>query len=281
MSSRGPGPESGIDEASWSDRAERLVVVLVQPQHPGNVGACIRALANMGLHRLVVVDPPALDPMRVRWMAPGCDDVVASMRIVATLDEALEGCHRAIATTARHRKGNQPVLDPTSFSAEHWDDPDEDLVTALLFGREDFGLSREHVDRCHQVLRIPTPEHASLNLAQAVLVVANHWFEAGRARGVHATGRSLGGRRGFKPTAALETASPRDARADLPRLEPAADALVELLDRVGYFRGTPPEKVQQTARAALQGAGLTIRQVEALRGMIARVGYALDHPEGS
>lgn len=263
---------------SLAEQADRLVVVLVQPQHSGNIGACIRAMTNMGLHRLVVVDPPCLDPMRVRWMAPGCEAVVAGMRLVATVDEALAGCHRAVATTARHRASHQPVLDPLAFSAQHWDRTDA-TVTALLFGREDFGLSRAHVDRCEAVLRIPTPEHASLNLGQAVLVVANAWFEAGRARGVLATGRTLGGRRGQKPTHVLETAHPRDEPADLPRLEPAADALVELLEQVGYTRGTPPERVRQTARQTLQGASLTIRQVEALRGMIGKVRWALDHPD--
>jgi tRNA/rRNA methyltransferase len=264
---------------SLAERADRLVVILVEPQHSGNVGACIRAMTNMGLRRLVVVDPPCLDPMRVRWMAPGCDGVVANMRIVATLDEALHGCHRAVASTARHRVGNQPVLDPATFAARHWDDPDPQTVTALLFGREDFGLSREHVDRCDAVLRIPTPEHASLNLGQAVLVVSNHWFAAGRERGVAATGRTLGGRRGTKPTRALEAPHPRDERADLPRIEPVADALVGLLGRVGYTRSTRPERVRQTARQALQGAGLTIRQIEALRGMISKVEWALDHPD--
>lgn len=233
----------------------------------------------MGLHRLVVVDPPAFDPMRTRWMAPGCDAVVQAMRLVGTLDEALDGCHRAIASTARHRKGTQPVVDPATFAAQHWDDPEPDTVTALLFGREDFGLSRDDVDRCSQVLRIPTPEHASLNLAQAVLLTCYAWFEAGRARGLDATGRALGGRRGTKPTRALQTRSPRDERADLPRVEPAAEAVVQLLDRVGYTRGTPIARIKQTARSTLQNAGLTIREVEALRGMVARLEWALDHPD--
>lgn len=261
--------------------AERLIFVLVEPQHPGNVGSAARAMKNMGLHRLVLVDPPALDPMRVRWMAPGCDDVVAAMRIVGTLDEALDGVHQAIATTARHRRGHQPVTDPSEFAAQFWDAPPaDDTVTAVLFGREDFGLSREHSDRCSRLLRIPTPQHASLNLAQAVLLIAHAWFEAGRVRGYEAApGRALGGRRGTKPTRQLQGGDARDARADLPRIDPAAKGLVELLARVGYTRSTPPERVLQTARAALQKASPSIREVEALRGMIAKIGWALDHPE--
>ena len=265
--------------------ADRLVFVLVQPQHPGNVGATARAMKNMGLHRLVVVDPPALDPMRVRWMAPGCDDVVAGMQIVKTLDEALHGVHLAIATTARHRRGHQPVDEPQSFADRFWDEVVEDAdvdatVTAVLFGREDFGLSKADTDRCARLLRIPTPEHASLNLAQAVLIVAHTWFETGRRRDlVDATGRHLGGRRQSKPTRVVQGRDARDARADLSRIEPAANALVELLDRVGYTRSTPAERVLQTARGTLQKARPSIREIEALRGMIARLEWALDHPD--
>lgn len=268
-------PQEGLSAA------DQLVFILVQPQHSGNIGAAARAMKNMGLHRLVVVDPPALDLMRVRWMAPGCDDVVAGMRITATLDEALEGVHEAIATTARHRKGHQPVVDPAGFAEDFWSaDPDDETVTAILFGREDFGLSKADSDRCRRLLRIPTPEHASLNLGQAVLLIAHAWFETGRLRGLaEAPGRSLGGRRGAKPTAALQGGDRRDERADLPRIEPAADALVDVLDRVGYFRSTPPERVRQTARAAIEKAAPTLREVDALRGMIARVSWALDHPE--
>lgn len=263
------------------DVADQLVFILVEPQHPGNVGAAARAMKNMGLRRLIVVDPPALDPMRVRWMAPGCDDMVASIRIVKTLDEALEGVHEAIATTARHRRGHQPVVDPIGFAEQWWsEEPEDDTVTAILFGREDFGLSTADTERCRRLMRIPTPEHASLNLAQAVLLVAHAWFETGRRRGLtEAPGRPLGGRRAPRPTRALQQPDARDARADLPRLEPAADALVELLDRVGYFRSTPPERVRQTARATLEKARPTLREVEALRGMIARIGWALDHPD--
>jgi len=271
-------------EADLAEQAaDRLIFVLVEPQHPGNVGAAARAMKNMGLRRLVVVDPPALDPMRVRWMAPGCDDLVAEMRIVKTLDEALEGVHEAIATTARHRRGHQPVLEPGPFAQAHWDgvQQGQDTVTAVLFGREDFGLSREHSDRCRQLLRIPTPEHASLNLGQAVLLLAHRWFEEGRQRGLAAApGRTLGGRRGTKPTRALQDGQdPRDARADLRRIEPAAQALVELLERVGYTRSTPAERVLQTARTSLQKAAPSIREVEALRGMISKLDWALDHPD--
>jgi TrmH family RNA methyltransferase len=148
--------------AADSPLLDRTVIVLVEPQHPGNVGAAARAMKNMGLSRLVIVAPPAYDPEQARWMAPGCADLLAEMRIVGTLDEALEGVHVAVATTARHRKQGQPVFTPAELATRIADD---DRTFALLFGREDFGLSTEDVLRCDSLLRIPTPEHASLNLA--------------------------------------------------------------------------------------------------------------------
>lgn len=274
-----PDPSTSSLDLALAERAERLVVVLVEPQHPGNVGACARAMANMGLRRLVLVAPPCFDPERARWMAPGCDALIRDLRVVGTLDEALSGCHRAVATTARHRRGDQAILHPADFAAQHWAEQDDERVTALLFGREDFGLSKEHVDRCQAVLRIPTPEHASLNLGQAVLVIANAWFNRGRELGIEATGRSVGGRRGSKATRVLDQAARQETLADLPQLSGATDEVVRVLGRVGYTRGTPPEKVWQTAMAALQRARLTTRQANALRGMVRKIDLALDRPE--
>jgi tRNA (cytidine32/uridine32-2'-O)-methyltransferase len=252
-------------------------IVLVEPQHPGNVGAAARAMKSTGLRHLVVVDPPAFDMERARWMAPGCEDLLGAARFVHTLDEALQGVHRAVATTARHRRHRQPVLEPAEFSARVLAAP-PDQVTAVLFGREDFGLSREATTRCDSLLRIPTLEHASLNLAQAVLIIAWSLFEEARRKGLDAQGRVVGGHV-RKPTATLERPDRRDGRADLPMLEPAVEELIGLLDRVGYTRAAGPEKVGVTARSALQRAGLSQREVEAIRGMVSRVDWALDHPE--
>lgn len=258
-----------------TDLADRVVVVLVQPLYPGNVGAAARAMRNFGLEQLVLVDPPSYDPERARWMAPGCADLLANARIVGTLDEALVGCHRAYGTTARHRKLGQRVVEPAEAATQILDDEGR---TALLFGREDFGLDNEGIARCEALVRIATPEHASLNLAQAVVIVSHHLYEEQRRRGVAATGRTLGGSRSAKSTFDARPRSSRDRRADLVEVEPAVEQLLAMLDRIGYLRGTAPEKVQVTARQALQQAGLSVRHVDALRGMVARIDWALDHP---
>jgi TrmH family RNA methyltransferase len=234
-------------------------------------------MSNMGLWRLILVAPPAYDAEQARWMAPGCGDLLAAARIVPTLGDALEGVHRVIATTARHRKRGQQVLDPRQAAVLALDDTES--TTALLFGREDSGLSTAAVDRAQAVLRIPTLEHASLNLGQAVLIVANALFEEARARGLAATGRVLGGSRSGRTTESVSRSSLRDLRADMKTIEPAAGALIELLERVGYTRGAAADKVTVTATTALQNAQLRVKEVEALRGMVRRLQWALDNPD--
>jgi TrmH family RNA methyltransferase len=257
--------------------AERLVVILVQPRSPGNVGATARAMKNTGLRRLRVVDPVAYDPEEARWMAPGCEDVLAEAEFVATFEEAVADCHRLVATTARHRRLGQPVWSPTQLAQGFLEGPPDEVV-GLLFGREDIGLTNEEVGHAGALLRIPTPEHASLNLAQAVLLTGHELFRLAHAAGMPAGGRSLGGSRGSRKTAALDKPDARDQRAHLPDLEAAGAEVLELLDLVGYTRAARPEKVLATARQLLQEAGLSRRQVDALRGMVSRVRWALDHP---
>ncbi len=258
--------------------AQDVVFVLVSPQTSANVGAVARAMRNMGLERLIIADPsPSFDPQRARWMAKGAVDLIDGMKIVATLDEALEGAHRVVASTARHRRDGQPVVEPDALAEQILDDA-PGLVTAILFGREDTGLTREEVHRCESLLRIATDEHASLNLGQAALLIGHDLFQAARRRGMVATGRTLGGLKGTKQTAALQAPKADDAIATVTELEPAVTDLLALLDRIGYTRSHTPEKVTMTLRGALQHGRVARKNVHTLRGMVARVQFALDHP---
>ncbi len=272
-----PTDDAALPAGIPADWADRVVIVLVQPLQPGNVGAAARAMKNFGLSKLVIVDPPGFDPERARWMAPGCDDVLAAARIVGTLDEALVGVHEVVGTTARHRKIGPPVVEPPDVGRRLFADDAVDHTVAILFGREDFGLPNEAVLRCRSLVRIATPEHASLNLGQAVLLVAYELFQEARRHGVSARGRTLGGSKSARPTAAVAAPDARDRFAPVEVVEPAVDDLLQVLDRVGYLRGTPPDKVRLTARGALQAARVTVRHVEALRGMLAKVRWALEH----
>jgi tRNA (cytidine32/uridine32-2'-O)-methyltransferase len=260
---------------------DQVRFVLVQPQHPGNVGAVARAMRNFGLRQLTVVDPPpSFDLERARWMAPGAHDVLDAMHIAPTLEDALTGCALVVGTTARHRSDDQPVWEPPEAAARAFDVPD-DADVAVLFGREDTGLAREHTLRCGALLRIPTDHHASLNLGQAALLIAQSLFHAACQRGFLADGRMLGGRKGERPTRAMQRRSDALATADATVMEPAVLELLALLDRVGYTRGTSPEKVAATLREVLQRAAPTRKQVFALRGMVSRTQWTLDQRPGA
>lgn len=265
-----------------SDPAQRLredvVIVLIEPQQPGNVGGTARAMMNMGLRRLVVVNPsPAFNMEKARWMAPGAEEIFTSCRIVADLDAALDGVHRVIGTTARHRADDLAVHEPAAVAASIL--ADQGRVTAILFGREDFGLSKRDAARCESLLRIATDHHASLNLAQAVLIVAHHLFEEARRAGHPAEGRVIEGRRGPVTTRTLQRRGAPGPAATVGEIEPVVTDLVQILVEVGYTRRVAPERVAITWREAMQHAQLTRRHLHALRGVLAQIRWRLAHPD--
>ncbi|HIA03607.1 MAG TPA: hypothetical protein EYN66_17155 [Myxococcales bacterium] len=257
--------------------SHRVTIILVEPKNPSNVGAVVRAMRNTGLDDLRVVKPLGFDPQSARWMAPGCQQMVARIEFYATLPEALEGVSRVVSTTARHRRGGRRVVTPSALATEVVTDASMGR-TAILFGREDFGLDKLAVNLSESILRIPTPAHASLNLGQAVLLVCHAIYIAAIERGLRPTGRLVGGRTGQKETHELSGPHQIGIPADFKMTEPAIEQLVRLLERVGYMRGTPPEKVAASARAAIQRSQPTQKQVESLRGMIGKINGALNHP---
>lgn len=149
--------------------------VLVEPSHPGNVGAAARALKTMGFSRLVLVAPRVAhvqtDPEAIA-MASGAEDVLASARIVPTIADALTNVTWSVALTARMREYGPPQLAPREAAGEARSYALGGDI-AFVFGNERTGLSNEHVERCSALAHIPAnPAYSSLNLAQAVQVLA-------------------------------------------------------------------------------------------------------------
>ena len=161
---------------------DRIHIVLVQPSHGGNIGACARAMKNMGLNKLVLVAPEEFPSEQARARAAGADDVLGAARVCETLDEAIANCQRVIGASARERRIAWPSLAP--------DEAGRMLVTdavnqdvAILFGRERTGLTNDELDRCQALVTIPTnPKFSSLNLASAVQVIAYEIRRASEGR---------------------------------------------------------------------------------------------------
>ncbi|HWT35841.1 MAG TPA: RNA methyltransferase [Paraburkholderia sp.] len=149
--------------------------VLVEPSHPGNVGAAARALKTMGFSRLVLVSPRVADvkndPEAIA-MASGADDVLASAHVVPTLADALSGASWSLALTARAREYGPPQLAPRAAATQAREHAVHGDI-ALVFGNERTGLSNEDVERCSALAHIPAnPAYSSLNLAQAIQVLS-------------------------------------------------------------------------------------------------------------
>jgi tRNA/rRNA methyltransferase/tRNA (cytidine32/uridine32-2'-O)-methyltransferase len=144
-------------------------VILYEPQDPVNIAATVRAMKNMGCSDLYLVRAVEYDPWRLAGIAHDTDDIIERIRDCDTIEEALAGCVRVAGFTARRRAAKRDVTTPRAASADLLECAHTGPV-ALLFGREDKGLPNDILDRAHLLVTIPTTNHASLNLAQAVLL---------------------------------------------------------------------------------------------------------------
>jgi len=152
----------------------RLRFVLVETSRPGNIGAAARAIKNMGFSELVLVNPRFADAAQQEEaiaFASGANDVLAAVRIVGSIEEALVDCNYAAAVTARLREFSPPVISPRTLATRL--NEETTLRAAVVFGNERFGLPNEIVEKCNVLINIPAnPDYSSLNLAQAVQVLA-------------------------------------------------------------------------------------------------------------
>jgi len=154
-------------------------IVLVAPSHPGNIGAVARAMKNMGLHELLLVQPKEFPHREARARASGADDVLTAARVVASLGEALEGCGFVAASTSRDRDQYFRVIDVRDAAVRILAESRR-APAALVFGPERTGLTNEELETAHALIRIPAnPAYPSLNLAMAVQLVAYELFRAG------------------------------------------------------------------------------------------------------
>ncbi|MGH2670166.1 MAG: RNA methyltransferase, partial [bacterium] len=163
-----------------------IVVVLHEPQDLVNIAHVVRAMKNFGFKDLRLVSPREYDGYRVEGIAHQTADIVARVRRFETLAQALADCVHVVGFTARGRTAKRNVQRPREAAAEviALEGDGGERPTALLFGREDRGLSNEALDRCHRVVTIPAePSYSSLNLGHAVMLML---YELALARGAEA-----------------------------------------------------------------------------------------------
>lgn len=241
-----------------SDPLSRVRIVLYEPQDAVNIGAVVRAMKNMGLPALRLVRPVEYDASRIRFVAHDSDDVVAAIRHFETLDEALEGCVRVAAYTARYRAAKRLVADARIAAVELVQYAAEGDV-ALLFGREDHGLPNEALDRAHIVVTIPTTDYSSLNLAQAALIAM---YEMRLAAPEHT-----------RPRRAPRKDAPPATSEQYERL--FAD-VEQALRAIEFFKTRNEELVLRSFRSLAFRAAPDAREIDLLRAMAIEVSRSLE-----
>lgn len=234
------------------------IVVLVEPQDIVNIAAAIRIAKNFGVEHLRLVKPAVFDPYRIEGIAHNTGDIVEKLRIVETLEEALADCVYTVALTARERTAKRQMLRPPAAALALTERSVEGPV-ALVFGREDKGLSNEELDRCHALATIATnPAHRSLNLAQAVAVTSYECWNA---------------REGFEQA----RKEPRRAagRAKSDELHRLFHDWERALWAVDFFKSRSAENVMRTLREVLFRADLDAREAKLLRAAALEVVHYL------
>jgi tRNA/rRNA methyltransferase/tRNA (cytidine32/uridine32-2'-O)-methyltransferase len=231
----------------------RVAVILVEPQDPVNIAATVRAMKNMGVSELRLVRPVAYEPHRLEGIAHNTRDLIDRIRRFESFDAAAADCVRLAAFTARRRAAKWRVIPPKEAARDLLDSAEEGWV-ALVFGREDSGLPNEILDRAHAVVVIPTTEHASMNLAQAVLIGL---YELHLAAG----------------DATRTVAPPRkDAPAATEaQLEQYFSDVERSLRAIEFFKTRQVEHIMRTVRSLTARASPDARELSLIRAMAIEV----------
>jgi TrmH family RNA methyltransferase len=238
---------------------DRIVFVLYEPQDLVNVALVVRAMKNMELTRLRLVAPVEYDERRIDGIAHDTQDIVERIEIFDDFDSAVGGAVRIAATTARRRMSKQEWAEPADAAASLLERTVDGDV-AIVFGREDFGLPNSILDKTHEALCIPTnPDHSSLNLGHAGLLVAYELRQAARR---------LGG---------LETrdlsAKPRDQAppATAEQMEELFTVWQEAMGGIGMYRGVEPTSKMRSYRRILMRADLDEMELHLMEATAYRI----------
>lgn len=233
-----------------------IVVVLHETQDLVNIAHVVRGLKNFGRRDLRLVTPREYESYRVEGIAHQTQDVLARVRTFATLEEALADCIHIVGFTARGRTAKRNLQRPREAAAEIIAlEADRSEPVALLFGREDKGLSNDALDRCHRVVTIPSdPAYSSLNLGHAVVIML---YELALARGAEAQPFKEP-RRPSEPVTADE----------LERLFVDVSRALQAID---FFKTRNADGVMRTMREIAHRTPLDAREAKLLRAMAIEV----------
>ncbi len=231
----------------------RVSVVLYEPQDQVNIAATARAMQNMGVASLRLVRPVPYDPYRLEGIAHNAGPIIERIQTFDDFDAAVADCVLAVGFTARRRAAKWRIIDPKQAALELLERA-QDGPVAIVFGREDNGLPNDIMDRLQAAVTIPTTEHASLNLAQAVLI------------GVYELHLAAGDATRVLPPPRKATPPPTTAELELFFTD-AQRALMA----IDYFKTHNAEHIMRTVRALTFRAAPDSRELSLMRSIALEV----------
>jgi tRNA (cytidine32/uridine32-2'-O)-methyltransferase len=239
--------------AAQQCQLDRIRIVMVNTSHPGNIGAAARAMKNMGLRRLVLVDPATALGDEAYRRSAGAEAILSEAMIVNTLAEGLAGCAWVAGTSARLRSVQWPVHLPREC-AEIARKKSAQGDVAIVFGRERVGLTNAELELCNALVHIPTdPDYSSLNVAAAVQVLC---YELRLAQLDNA-----------QPLASSSKKHRDDVPADSELMQGMYQHLYQTLEDVKFFGTHNPEVVMRRLKGLFNRAQTTVHEVAILRGI--------------
>ncbi|MDH4206409.1 MAG: RNA methyltransferase [Desulfobacteraceae bacterium] len=236
-----------------SDRVnlDNISIVLLQPRYSENIGAAARAMRNMGIRQLVIVDPQNFDLSKALKLATHfASDIIETSKFYPDLKEALSSFNYVVGTTARLGGQRQVVLTPLTLARNLIPISVKNRI-AILFGPEDKGLSNEDIRYCHSLVNIPTTEFSSLNLAQSVMILCYEIFIAGGE--------------------ANEEFTPR--MASRHELDGMYDQLKDILVRISYINSENPDYWLNHFRRFFTRLQLRAKEVNIIKGLCRQVDW--------
>ncbi|BCS53019.1 RNA methyltransferase [Geobacter sp. SVR] len=238
---------------------EHVTIVLVEPQSPGNIGMVCRAMKNMGLTRLRLVKGcDRFHPESLKF-AVSARDLLERAEVYDDLASALADCALTVGTTRRHGKYRQEILSPVEVATLFNENIIPGSPAAIVFGREDSGLTTDELSLCRWHATIPSAaEYGSLNLSQAVLVFC---YELGKVAASPGGGR-------------LEQV------ATSQQMESLFGQLDACLQKIGFLNEQNPAHIMRSMRRILFRATLDNREVAILRGMLTQIDWATANFDG-
>ncbi|MBZ9788932.1 RNA methyltransferase [Rhizobium sp. 3T7] len=247
---------------------EGPVIILVEPQMGENIGMVARAMANFGLADLRLVNPRDGWPNdKAQAAASKADHVIEGTKVFETLEQAIADLNFVYATTARERDGFKPVRSPVVAAETLRAKFRAGEGTGILFGRERWGLNNEEVALADEIVTFPVnPAFASLNIAQAVLLMSYEWMKSG-----------------MEDVAAVPFQAMSQTQSTKEQLFGLYDQLEEALEARNYFH--PPAKkpkMVDNLRAVLSRRAFTEQEISVLRGVISSLDrFSRKYPRGS